>query len=298
MFLYEHSQTITKGNFLAETPKEKSHTKVADLPEGIRELVAVPKESQQQPILLGPSSAQEKAPAHPPKEQPHQPKQAPAAQERPKTAKEKELDSLIAERQAILVKLKEKNPLVLESRKKISALIPAVRGKGSSRTQDLMAQADKIEFSIATEADTPKKEKELLKKLREIKASLSNYKELDAVRHQIDHERDVLRTVLSDIHSLENDLAAARKKCDDAYTAILAERKAAYEGREKKRGERKEKLISDLKERVYAEKRKERDEYRKQEDAEMQKYFKNYDDTLSMEEIVVIEKKEKKKKEE
>ena len=283
---------------------------MADLPEGIRELVAVPSEAKQQPILLGPSSTQEKPPLQAPKEQQAHAKQpaaaipaqakgqpgaVPSAPQRPQTAKEKELDALIAERAAIIAKLKEKNPVVLELRKKISVLIPAVRGKGSSQTQDLMAQADRIEFSIATEADTPKKEKELIKRLREIKNSLSNYKELDTVRQQIDHERNILRTVLSDIHSLENDLAAVRKKCDDAYTAILAERKNAYEGRQKKRDERKEKAFSDLKERVYVQKRQERDEYRKQEDAEMQKYFKNYDDTVSMDEIMVIEKKEKKK---
>ena len=291
MFLYKRTQTTTKGNFLAETPKEKLHTKVAELPEGIRELVAIPSETRQQPILLGPSPSQGRPALA-------QPKQAQEAQQRPKTAKEKELDALIAERQAIIAKLKEKNPVVLESRKKISALIPAVRGKGSSKTLDLMAQADRIEFSIATEADTPKKEKELLKKLREIKSSLSNYKELDTVRHQIDHERDALRAALSEIYSLEKDLAAVRKKCDDAYTAILAERKNAYEGRVKKREERKEQAISELKERVYAEKRKERDAKRQEEDAEMQKYYKNYDDTVSMEEIMVIEKKEKKKKEE
>ena len=115
MFPYERTQTITKGNFLAETPKDKSHTKVADLPEGIRELVAVPPEASQQPILPDPSQGSN---AH---------SGAATAPPRPKTAKEKLLDDCITERQAIITKLKEKNPIVNEARKKISALIPAVR---------------------------------------------------------------------------------------------------------------------------------------------------------------------------
>lgn len=277
---------------MAETPKEKPQAKVADLPEGIRELVAAPPETNRQPILLGPSSTAEKSVQQQPKG--HQN----AAPQRPKTAKELELDALIAKRQGIISKLKEKNPTVIESRKKVAVLIPTVRGKGSSRTSDLMAQADKIEFAIATEADTPKKEKELIKRLREVKSSLSNYKELDEARKQVDHERNALRSALSEIRELEHELAVVRKQCDEAYAAILAERKQAYEGRVKKREERKEKAVSELRERVYTEKRKERDDYRKQEDAEMQKYMKNYDDTVSMEEIMVIEKKEKKKKEE
>jgi uncharacterized coiled-coil DUF342 family protein len=206
---------------------------------------------------------------------------------RPKTSKEQELDTLVSKRQEIIEQLKSKNPQVAEARKKITAMLPSVRGAGASHTMKLAEDAERIEFLIATEADTPKKERDLLKRLREIKSELSKHKEFDSARKAIDAERAVLHSAMHEIKSLERELAEVRRKCDVAYAEVLAERKSAYEQRQKGREERQHKRFEELQQRV-------RRERKKQYDSELAPYMKKHDDTVSMEEIVQIEKKEKK----
>ena len=226
---------------------------------------------------------------------PAEPAAAPAKKpERQKTEKERLLDELIAKRQSVLDKLKAKNPLVMESRKRISSIIPALRGKGSAHTMDLIRETERIEFSIATEAYTPKKEKELIKRLREIKTELSKHKELDEARKLIESERSNLSTLLTEIKVLEGELAEVRKACDAAYAEVLAERKASYEQRQR--------TASEQHPREHHHegpgRRRGREDRHEHVDSDMEKYMKDYDDTVSMEEIVVFEKKERKKEEE
>jgi len=247
--------------------KEKKH---ADLPEGIKELIEIPGEKNATDTSSPPSHEEHAA-----------------APQREKTQKEQELDALIAKRQSILDSLKAKNPLVSESRRKVSMLIAALRGKGGGRTMGLLEEADRIEFAIATEADTPKKEKELLKRLRAVKGEIAQNKELDAARKEVDAERHVLNTLMDGIKVLERQLVDTRKACDEAYAAVVSERKASYEQRQRGREDRRERKFDDLRRRVKHERQREYD-------SDMEKYMKDYDDTVSMEEIVVIEKKAKK----
>ena len=248
-----------------------------ELPAGIKELVEIPGEKNAADTSS--SHAAEQAPAQ-------------ASAQREKTPKEQELDALIAKRQAILDALKAKNPIVSETRRKISVMLASMRGKGGGRTFGLIDEAERIEFAIATEADTPKKEKELIKRLKMVKAEIAKNKELDAARKEIDAERLVLNTLMSDIKELERQLVETRKACDEAYAVVVSERKAAYEQRQKSRPERQERRYDD------APRRRAKPERKSEYDADMDKYMKDYDDTVSMEEIVVFEKKEKAKKEE
>ena len=221
---------------------------------------------------------------------------APAkAEQRQKTEKETVLDNLIAKRQSILDRLKAKNPLVLESRKRISSIIPALKGAGSTHTMELIREAERIEFSIATEAYTPKHEKELIKRIREIKTELSKHKELDAARKIIEAERSTLQALLSEIKVLEGELAEVRKQCDVAYSDVLAERKASYEQRQ--RGREPSQYQREERREGPGPRRRGREDRHEHMDSDMQKYMKDYDDTVSMEEIVIFEKKEKKKEE-
>ena len=112
-------------------------------------------------------------------------------------------------------------------------------------------------------------------------------------RKAIDAERHILNTLINDIKELERQLMETRKACDDAYALVVSERKAAYEQRQKgrqDRQERPERKFDDAPRRRAKPERK--GEY--DSDADMDKYMKDYDDTVSMEEIVVFEKKEKK----
>ncbi len=268
------------GNFLDEDKKAKTAIELSDLPDGLKELVADPSETRQAAILLPAAALPRALPAA----------QIPQLPPRPKTAKELELDALITKRQEIIEKLKGKNPLVAEARKKVAGLVPSIRGAGASHTVKLASEAEHIEFSIATEAYTPKKEKELIKRLRGIRQELAKHKEIDDARKAVDTQRHALHAVVSDVRDLERELAEARSRCDIVYAEVLAERKSAYEQRQKNREERRHKQFVELQERVHEEKRK-------QHDDELKPYFKDYDDTVSMDEVVVIEKKEKKKEE-
>jgi hypothetical protein len=243
-----------------------------ELPDGIKELVEIPGEKNAADTSSSQPSGQ-------------------AAQVREKTPHEQALDALIAKRQAILDSLKAKNPAVSEARRKISGLIAAMRGKGGGRTFGLIDEAERIEFAIATEADTPKKEKELIRRLKEVKAEIAKNKELDAARKAIDAERHILNTLMGEIKDLERQLVETRKACDEAYAVVVSERKAAYEQRQKGRQER-----SERSERKFddAPRRRAKPERHQEHDSDMDKYMKDYDDTVSMEEIVVFEKKEKK----
>lgn len=283
-----------------DTTKKQEKISLTDLPKGLQDLVDLggPQHTQKLVAAAGKAPITILLPAAT--------QQAPV---RPKTLQEQELDGLIAKRQSIIGALKAKNPLVLASRQKIAAIIPSVRGKGASQAIHLMEEAEKIEFSIATEAYTPKKEKDLIKRLRLIKKELSQHKELESAQKKVDAERSILRSIMNEIRSLEHDLASCRTACEQKYNEILAERKAAYESRVKKREERaqkyeqerkqahhhyeqvKQKRFEQLKERVHREKRKEYDD-------ETAKYMKKHGDTVSMDEIVQIERKEKKEKKE
>jgi uncharacterized coiled-coil DUF342 family protein len=192
---------------------------------------------------------------------------------RPRTQKEQELDALIAARQAIIEQLKVKNAEVKEARKELSALLPSLRGKEAGNLLRLMKEEEEIEFAIATEAYTPHKEKELLKRLREVRLELSKSKELEEMRKAVAEKRNAIRMLVSEIRSLEQKLAEARKACDEKYAEVLAERRLA-----RKR----------LKERGAAGKKS------RQQGKDISKYFKKFDNTVSMDEIVEIEHKGKK----
>ena len=270
-----------------ETKKGKQ-ADISGLSDGLKELADIPSEKKAEPqaMLIAPASIPQVAllPEHSSSEQtvPSKP------DERPKTQKEQDLDVLINQRQSVIEQLKAKNPLVAQARQQLAELIPSIRGKGSSRVMELVREEERLEFSIATEAYTPKNEKELLKRLREIHAELATHKELDAARKKVDEQRSVLRNAISEIKALERQLAEARQKCDEKYSEVLAERKSAYEQRQKNRDNRKQKQSDDLHRRMHEDRRQEYD-------SEVQKYMKDYDDTVSMEEIVQFEKKEKKK---
>lgn len=245
--------------------KEKAPV-AEDLPAGLRAIADLP------------SGAPNEAPQTPSQEHP----------DRPKTQNERALDTLIQKRQEILEQLKAKNPLVMEVRKRIAAVIPSVRGRGASAAARLFDEMERLEFEIATSAYTPKKEKEMLTRLRVIKAEIAKHKEISAARQRLDAERAALNTVVSDIKGLERELADVRNACDAAYNDVLAERKAAYAARQRRREEQHHKKLDELRDRVRVEKKR-------QYDDEVGKYMKDYDDTVSMEEICVFEKKEKKK---
>ena len=264
--------------------KGKKPAAVSGLSAGLLEIAELPSVQGGQPKLIAPAPVQEAEkmlpPASPAKPQP----------ERPKTQKEQELDALIVKRQEIIGQLKSKNPAVAEARRRIAEALPALRGKGASHTMQLVREAEHLEFLIATEADTPKKEKDMIKRLRAVNAEISKHKEIDEARKGVEAGRSELRSLLSDVKSLEHGLAQARKDCDGKYAEVLAERKAAYEQRQHRREERKERQFHDLRTRV-------REEKRRESDSDMAKYMKDYDDTVSMDEIVIIEKKDKKKEE-
>src|SRR3989344_7233221 len=140
-----------------DTTKKQEKISLSDLPKGLQELVDLGSSGQAHPKQLAASSSTKPIllPAASSTAQKQQP-------DRPKTQQEQDLDALIAKRQAIIESLRAKNPLVIASRQKIAAIIPSVRGKGASQAIHLMEEAEKLEFSIATEAYTPKKEKDLI----------------------------------------------------------------------------------------------------------------------------------------
>jgi uncharacterized coiled-coil DUF342 family protein len=265
---------LQQGIFLAEQKKEKKESPLHQLPAGILAIAEIPSETPV--ILLQAASTHET--------------QQKAPDSRPRTQKEQALDELIVRRQSIIEKLKAKNPAVNEARKKVAASIPSVRGKSAGPAGGLFRELERLEFEISTSAYTPKKEKELLKHLRVVKAEVSKHKELNEARKKLDSERSSLNSIISEIKALEHELFEVRKACDDAYSAVLAERKASFESRQKHREEKQHKKFEEHEHRVRAERKREYDD-------DVGKYLKDYDDTVSMEEICIFEKKGKKKEE-
>ena len=129
--------------------------------------------------------------------------------------------------------------------------------------------------------------------MREIKIELSKHKELDTARKLIESERNNLSTLLTEIKVLEGELAEVRTACDAAYTEVLAERKASYEQRQ--RASPMEQRPREPRHEGSGGRRRGREDRHEHIDSDMEKYMKDYDDTVSMEEIVVFEKKERKK---
>ncbi|MFA6489672.1 MAG: hypothetical protein WCT52_03225 [Candidatus Micrarchaeia archaeon] len=270
---------------MTDNKKEKTIA-ASDVPSGIAEIADIPAAKVEE-------KAEENQSAQPEQksENTAQPVAGAAAAQplRPRTQKEEELNALISKRQSVIEQLKAKNPLVIEARKTLSELIPTIRGRGSGHVMELVREEEHIEFTIATEAYTPKKEKELIKRLREIHAELSKHKELDTARKKVDEKRAILHNLISEIRTLETALADARKACDEKYAEVLAERKAAYSQRAAHREERPQRQFSDNK-------RRGREEHKREYDEDVSKYLKDYDDTVSMDEIVQIERKDKKEK--
>ncbi len=264
-----------------EDSKKTKASALASLPDGLRDIAELPSAQPEGQKSLPPIQEEHHAIPLPPSEKHEQ------RPERPKTQKEEELDELIVSRQAVIDKLKAKNPEVGQCRSRIAAILPSLSGKGASHTMKLVEEVEKLEFSISTEAYTPQKEKDMIKRIRLLNSEISKHKEIDSARKEIDAQRSKLRSLISEIKGLEGELAQARKACDAKYAEVLAERKAAYEQRQHRREERKERNFNELRQRV-------RNERKKEYDDDMAKYMKDYDDTVSMDEIVIIEKKEKK----
>jgi uncharacterized coiled-coil DUF342 family protein len=269
------------GN-LNGSKKGKAAIDLSSLPSGLKELIELPQGNAEERKLLAAGNP-ESLPS------------APSQQKRQKTPLEAELDALVSARQAIIDALKAKNLAASEARKKIASLLPALAGKGAPHTMRLMEEAERIEFSIATEAYTPKKEKELLKRLRAIRAELSKHKELESARKAVEEERRNLRAIMGEIRSLERELAEARRKCDEKYAQVIAERKSAYEERVRRRKERAKRLEQEKQRRLEELKRRVRQEKKKAYELEIAPYMKKHDDTVSLDEIAEIELKGKKK---
>ncbi|MEM4633657.1 MAG: hypothetical protein QW275_00715 [Candidatus Anstonellaceae archaeon] len=257
---------------MSENKKDKQAL-LEGLPEGLKEIAEI---GEEKPPLLPPSNESKELLLPEGKKE--------EKKRQPRTQKEKELDELITIRQQIIEQLKEKNPKLTQAKKELSELLPSLKGKGASKALELMKEEERIEFSIATEAYTPKQEKELLKRLRQIRAELSHHKELDAIRKQVEEKKAAVRQLVSEIKELEKKLAEARAACDAKYAEVLAERKAAFEKRQREKERQKQEQLNKMREMHKIKRQK-----------EFQKYAKNYDDTVSMEEIVEIERKEKKK---
>ncbi|MCX8197462.1 MAG: hypothetical protein N3G80_04075 [Candidatus Micrarchaeota archaeon] len=242
---------------MEEAQKDKQF-RLEDLPEGLRTIAQPPSQEVAKPPADSPPKS------------------------RPKTQKEQELEALIEKRKQLIQQLKEKNPLLAESRKNIAQLKSQISGKGGKKTARLIEEVERLEFSIATEAYTPKQEKELIKKIRLLNEEIARHKEVDELRKKLQEEQQLFKARLSEIKVLEHELALVRKACSEKYAEVLAERKAAYEKRKQEQLER-------LKKRVQEENEK----FKKKKQSLA---AKAYDDTVTLDQIAIIERKEKKNK--
>ncbi|MEM4348429.1 MAG: hypothetical protein QXN37_02565 [Candidatus Anstonellaceae archaeon] len=254
--IIKHQNNLSKGNFLDQT--ENQTPSVSDLPQGLREIAKLP-----------PSPQQQSQPSTKPK--------------RPRTQKEQELDTLVQKRKQIIQQLKAKNQQATTCRKEIAQIKSLISVKGGSKTPRLIAEVERLEFAIATEAYTPKKEKEMIKKIKELNEQIAKNKEVDELRNKFHEQRRMLKEIVAEIKALEHELASVRKACDQKYAEVLAERKEAQERRKQEQ----QKRLEQLKQRV----KEENERLRKKQ---LSKYMGNYEDTVTLDQIAIIEKKEKK----
>ncbi|MEM4554322.1 MAG: hypothetical protein QXT25_00535 [Candidatus Anstonellaceae archaeon] len=237
--------------------KEGQTPSISDLPQGLRDIAKLPSDQPQQ--------------------QPQAPKP-----KRPRTQKEQELDAIIEKRKQIIQQLKAKNQEAAACRKEIAQIKSLISVKGGSKTPKLIAEVERLEFAIATEAYTPKKEKEMIKKIKALNEEIAKNKEVDELRNKFHEQRRILKEIVSEIKSLESELASVRKACDQKYAEVLAERKEAQERRKQAQQRR----LEQLKQRV----KEENEKLRKKQ---LSKYMGTYEDTVTLDQIAIIEKKEK-----
>jgi uncharacterized coiled-coil DUF342 family protein len=224
---------LKKGNCLADEDI------ASKLPEGLKEIAAIPAKqdnsNQNNPAVENVKADVNKSAEN--KSEKNKPAHS-QIKKMEKTQKEKELEEALKKRKELVDQLKVKNKQVAELKKEISLIFPKLKKAGSNKVLRLMKQEEEIEFLISTEAHTPKQEKELLQKLKEIKAEISKYKEAENLKNLLDKKKRALKEVISEIKSLESELSKVRKECNLKYSEVVAERKAAFEEKRRKKIEK------------------------------------------------------------
>jgi uncharacterized coiled-coil DUF342 family protein len=191
-------------------------------------------------------------------------------------ARIKELETRKAE---LIEQIKKLNEKLKYKRYESKAISPFVSSRAGYHAGPLRRRYNELEFRIATEAYTPKIEKEMIKELKKMEAELKKAEEAEKARRAQLHIEEDLKKAEEEHAGIEAQLQGIRGELNNLYDFIRTERAKQAE-------ERREKRYDDMRERA----REERSEDRKKE---WSQYMKPVDSHVSLEDVVIIEKKKK-----
>lgn len=147
------------------------------------------------------------------------------------------------------------------------AIEPYLKRKEEVRPGRLYRALDDVEFRIATEAYTPKIEKEMIKEAKKIKEGLKEAVVVGKMRKRQSFIRRDIKKLEEERKGVEKRLDEVRKRLRDLY--------------DEKRKREREKMDE-----------KRREEKKKREKRKWKDYMKPVDKFVSLEEICIIEKEE------
>ncbi|MDD5022564.1 MAG: hypothetical protein PHU63_00135 [Candidatus ainarchaeum sp.] len=97
------------------------------------------------------------------------------------------------------------------------ALEPFVEKTNNVRIGPLKKQMKSLEFRIATQAYTPKKERDILKELKKLEADYSKVREIERARRKLKLVTDDITLIDKDIERIEGDLKVIRDQLNEFY---------------------------------------------------------------------------------
>lgn len=201
------------------------------------------------------------------------------------TAREK-MEAKLARKKELLVRLHVIQARSEPLRGQLHAQGEKLRRLGGTYALErLQAEAEKLEFSIATSAYTPAQEKELLKRMHGVQERLGAAKEKAKGWEESQKWRAELSVLLGERDAIRKELDGLRVELEALYQVIIraGSQEILARREQQARTERKKE---------WAERDVERRKQRREEHDEMAPYLKDsHDSHVSLEEIAVIKKK-------
>ncbi len=193
-----------------------------------------------------------------------------------KTELESRINELETKKSALIEKVKELNSTIRIKERQIER--SAGIDRSAPRPGHIAKELEQMEFRIATAAYTPKMEKEMLKRVKELQHELETAREADRKRRKLMYAEGDLKVAVDE-----------RAKVEKELNEIRAELKTLYNSR-------KEANAGDRKEKMETRRQHERDDRRRKRDKEFREenaeHFKPFERFVSLEEIVQMKKQE------
>jgi uncharacterized coiled-coil DUF342 family protein len=197
-----------------------------------------------------------------------------------------QMEEKVKKKRELIKQLRDMAQEISKMQEELKEALPKDRDVRKKSPDRIKEEIEKLEFQIATSAYTPVQEKNMIRRMKTLKAEYKNAIQNNSEWKEVYAIKDKIRTKRKDRKKIKKELDSLSKELDELYKQIIAE--SAKNAKDRKaRFERREDSTQRL---------KRREDYKKKKAAEkkeMEPYMKEIDSFVSLEDIAEIKKKQK-----